>query len=389
MLWLFLAAVVFCVYTYVGFPLWLHWRAGAVRKVTDSAAFGSRPVQSRDPASWPTVSIVVAAHNEAQRLPAKLESLRALDYPDDRLEIIIVSDGSTDDTNSLLANEPDIVFEHYHPARGKPTALNRGMHVASGEFLVFMDARQRISANAIKAMIGRFDANADLAGEIGVVSGELVLSDDGQTEAANVGLYWRYEKWIRMNESLVGSTTGATGALYAVRAGDAIRLPEDAILDDFEIPINTLKNGKRTVLEPAARAFDQAEQDSANEFRRKVRTLSGNYQSFARHAWLFDPTRNPCWWQFLSHKVFRLLVPLAMLIALLSSLVGQGWFLKTALLVQFAFYAAGLTAMLLPAFANNRLLNFIKVFLQLNAAAVVGAWRYFSGSASVRWRTAS
>jgi len=398
MMLLFVVACVFCVYTYALFPLMLHlrlrWRqkrrghepfvdAGTANRVSGEGLGNlSANLYGVDEQSWPAVSIIIAAHNEIANLPHKLASLSELDYPTDKLEIVIVSDGSTDGTVGLLSQVEGLAFEHYEPAAGKPTALNKAVQKAGGEILVFMDARQSVSANAVKALVLRFTDPA-----VGAVSGELVLSDDGHVEAANVGLYWRYEKWIRQNESELYSTSGATGALYAIRREDATTLPADTLLDDFVTPIEILRKGKRTVFEPLAKAFDRAEADSGREFVRKARTLAGNFQAFARHKWLFVPGSNPIWWQFLSHKVARLLVPYAMLMAFVSSALGDGWFLQVMFWLQVGFYLAGLTAMLVPAISGNKLVNFIKVFIQLNAAAVVGAVRYFSGSSAVQWKS--
>ena len=380
----FCIAMVFCAYTYLVFPLVLHMLAvRADRRASLSASL--TPCASAEGASGalPTVSIVIAAHNEARNLPRKIASLDQLDYPEHLLECIFISDGSTDATVSILQcacdSRPHWQLHDYAQAAGKPTALNMGVSIATGHIIVFMDARQTVAAESVRALVSRLE-DAD----VGAVSGELVLADDHGREAPSVGLYWQYEKWIRENESRLFSTTGATGALYAIRRTDYQPLVHDVLLDDFDTPIALLRRGKRTVLEPRARLFDQAEADSAREFRRKVRTLAGNFQSFSRHKWLFHPRRNPVWWQFLSHKVFRLLIPYALGIALLASILGQGAFLHSMLYVQLGFYALGLMGML---GVNNRVVSFIKLFLQLNAAAVVGAWRAVLGRTSVRWKS--
>lgn len=377
---LFLAGVFFCLYTYLVFPLLLHWRARRKADRTESTLKGPETVGTGKQSV--SVSIVVAAHNEAQNLPTKIASLEALDYPADLIEVVFVSDGSSDDTVQLLSDacrdRAGWQLHHYDTAAGKPTALNMGVAQASGDVIVFMDARQSVAAPAIRALVERL-ADPD----IGAVSGELVLHDDLGEEASNVGLYWRYEKWIRDNESRLFSTTGATGALYAIRRADYTPLAADTLLDDFDTPVMLLGKGKRTVLEPGAQIFDQAEADSGREFRRKVRTLAGNFQSFARHPWLFDPRRNPVWWQFLSHKVCRLLVPYAMFVALLASVLGDTPFLRVMLICQLGFYGLGLLGFL---GMRNKITNVIKIFLQLNAAAVVGAWQSMTGRRAVRWK---
>jgi len=373
MIWLFWASVAFCVYTYAIFPCILHLRAA-----------GKNEAEREPLGQYPTVSIVIAAHNEAANLPRKLASLKELDYPSSQLQVLFVSDGSSDATVGLLesakADFKALEVIHYSPAAGKPTALNKGVDQASGDVLVFMDARQTVSANAIKALVERLNQPG-----VGAVSGELLLSDDG-VESANVGLYWRYEKWIRQNESKLYSTTGATGALYAINRQDYSPHEADVLLDDFDTPIAILGKGKRTVFEPDARVFDKTESSVDGEFQRKSRTLAGNFQSFSRNKWLFNPAKNPVFLQFLSHKVFRLFVPYAMALAFIATLVGQGLFFKIMLVLQLAFYLAGIASMVGVPAMDNKLFNFIKVFLQLNAAAVAGAFRYISGNANVRWK---
>lgn len=371
---LFLIGAAFCVWTWVGFPLLLHLRA-RTRPGIDV---------SQPPESLPSVSIVIAAHDEAATLPGKLASLDRLDYPTERMQWIIVSDGSRDATPALLEaaarERAHLSVLHYAQAAGKPTALNLAVEQATGELLVFMDARQTVAPDALLRLAAALTDEA-----IGAASGELSLATDGGGDAADVGLYWRYEKWIRDNESRLFSTTGATGALFAIRRTDFVPHDVDALLDDFDLPVRLLRRGLRTVFVPQARVFDRAETSAAGEFRRKARTLAGNFQSFSRQRWLFDPRRNPVFWQFLSHKVFRLLVPYAMALCLLAALLGEGAFLAAMLLVQLAFYALGAAGFL---GVNSRITNFIRVFLQMNAAAVVGAVRWATGRAGGRWKGA-
>lgn len=379
MLWLCLASIGFILYTYAGFPLLLHIRARGKQL----------PIVEQPPEdSLPTVSIVIAAHNERDGLPGKLASLEVLDYPKSKIEWIVVSDGSTDGTDTYLQERfeghANRTVLHLEEALGKCGALNEGVALASGEIILFMDARQVISTNAAMALVPY------LADEsIGAVTGELVLSEDCSLEASNFGLYWRYEKWIRDNESRLFSTTGVTGALYAIRRKDFIPNAIGTVLDDFDTPISLLKQGKRTLYVPGAYAFDKANDDIALEFRRKVRTLWGNWQSYSKHAWLFSLGKNPVWWQFLSHKVFRLLVPYAMILTLISSAVGALFgnsILQFILFAQVAFYALAAASFAGLPGTRNKVLNVLNVFLQLNAAALVATLKYFFVGQAIRWR---
>ncbi len=380
MVWLFLIAVGFIVYTYALFPALLHLRA-----------FGKthpepKPITADNP--LPSISIVIAAHNEKASLPDKLASLEALDYPADKIELIIVSDGSTDGTaeflNEMFNDHTNRICIHYEQSKGKCGALNEGVARATGDIILFMDARQVVSPNVAMALVPYL---ADKS--IGAATGELILSEDSSLEAANFGLYWRYEKSIRVNETRLFSTTGVTGALYAIRREDFIPNVIGTLLDDFETPISLLKQGKRTLFIPGAYAFDKANDDLALEFRRKVRNLAGNWESFMKNKWLFSPAKNPVFLQFISHKLFRLLVPFAMIIALLSALAGAlmgNTFLMFGLIAQLVIYVlTGAAYAGLPG-TENRLLNFFKVFLQLNAAAFVATVRFFGSKQQISWR---
>jgi len=380
MVGIFLVSFGFIVYTYVAFPLLLQLRA------TGKPMPSPRPASPDNPI--PFVSIVIAAHNEKASLPAKLLSLESLDYPVDRLELIVVSDGSTDGTTEFLLEEfaghANRTCIHYETSKGKCGALNEGVAAATGDIILFMDARQPVSSNAARALVPYL---ADKS--IGAATGELILSEDSSLEAANFGLYWRYEKWIRQNETKLYSTTGVTGALYAIRREDFIPNILGTLLDDFETPISLLKQGKRTLYVPGAYAFDKGNDDLALEFRRRVRTLAGNWQSFIKNPWLFVPGRNPVWAQFLSHKLFRLLVPFAMIIAFMSSAVGAimgNLFLQCMLAFQLILYMLAAASYAGLPGTSNKPLNFFKVFLQLNAAAFVATLRYFAGNRAISWR---
>lgn len=374
MIILFVISAFFIVYTYALFPLVLHAKAR-----------GKALPETVVPDQWPTVSIVIAAHNEAGNLKAKIASLEKLDYPAELLEWIIVSDGSTDNTHALLLQEFDghakRHVKHLESSLGKCGALNAGVAMASHDIILFMDARQPVSEDAVKKLIPFFAHE-----EVGAVSGELVLSENDSLEAANFGLYWRYEKWIRDNESRLFSTTGATGALYAIRRREFTPNALGTLLDDFNTPVELLKKGKRTLFVPGAYAFDKAADDVKQEFRRKVRNLAGNWQSFQTHPWLFNPGRNPVWWQFLSHKFFRLLVPYALISAFVSAALGQGAFLTFMFYLQVVFYAAAAASYANLPGTGNKVFNMIKIFIQLNAAAFVATARFFMSRKAISWR---
>lgn len=333
----FSISVILVAYVYAGYPALLAvW-----------SAIASRPVRKRaidERGEWPSVSVVIAAHNEAPRLGARIDNLLQQVYPRP-IEIVVVSDGSTDATRAALAPyERRITFIEL-PRGGKPAALNAGVAAATGEILVFADARQLFARDAVLHLVANF-ADPDVGG----VTGELILDceiDTGgdSTISDGVGLYWRYEKWLRRHESRVRSTLGATGAIYALRRELWRPLPADTLLDDVLAPMRAVLAGTRIVFEERARAFDRAPADGPAESRRKVRTLAGNYQILRQEPRLLLPGRNPVWIQYLSHKLGRLVIPWALVAAFAASLVlaPRHWLYTVALILQLGFY--GLAAL--------------------------------------------
>lgn len=327
--WVSLAVVA---YVYAGYPallaLWARVSGRPTRRRTH-----------RDEAAWPAVSVVIAARNEGARLPGRVANLLNQRYPGP-LEVVVVSDGSTDGTAAALSRFPENVRLVEVPAGGKPVALNAGVRAARGSILVFADARQQFSPDAIRCLVENFDDP-----RVGGATGELILDCEhadpsDSTIGDGVGLYWKYEKWLRRHESLIRSTLGATGAIYALRRELWRPLPSATLLDDVLAPMRAVLKGYRIVFDERARAFDRTSPHGPAESRRKVRTLAGNYQILALEPRLLIPFVNPVWVQYLSHKVGRLLVPWALLCILVASvaLASGAWFYTAALALQLAFY---------------------------------------------------
>jgi cellulose synthase/poly-beta-1,6-N-acetylglucosamine synthase-like glycosyltransferase len=355
-------------YTYAGYPLLIH----ALARLRPRP-FGTAPIT-------PRVSIVLAARDEQARIGAKLENLLALDYPPDRLQIIVVSDGSQDGTDEIVrgfAGRGVELLRLAEPA-GKPAALNAGVARASGEIVLFVDARQRVDEGALRAVVAPF-ADPQVGGAIG----ELMMEG-----ATGPGVYWRYEKLIRAAESRFDSVVTATGAFFAIRRHLYRELPADLLVDDLYTPMQIALQGFRVVLEPAAKIFDR-EADLQGEFARKARTLAGNFQVLAKLPAILDPRRNRLFVQYASHKVLRLLCPYALVgmygaSAVLTLTAAPGWPIYAA-----AF--AGQTAAYLLALRGDapdagRLARVCRTFVVLNAAAVEGLRRFAAGE--LDWTTA-
>jgi cellulose synthase/poly-beta-1,6-N-acetylglucosamine synthase-like glycosyltransferase len=271
---------------------------------------------------------------------------------------------------------------------GKPQALNAAIPECRGEVVVLCDARQSLAPGAVRALVANL---ADPA--VGAVSGELHIasSDAGTSAGEGVGAYWRYEKLIRRLQSRLGSTVGVTGALYALRRELFRPLDPRLILDDVAIPMQVVRAGRRVVFEPEAEAFDESPETPEHEYRRKVRTLAGNYQLVVHHPWLLDPRRNPLFFHFVSHKLSRLLVPWCLVAMLASSgtlhaLHGAATY-RLALLAQAAFYLLALLGWSLDRLkVKVSLLSFPYAFALLNLAAAASPFGFLTGRERATWK---
>ena len=357
------------VYTYFGYPGWLWLRSRRQLKLV-----------SRSPYS-PFVSIVMVVRNEEKLLERKLENLLTLEYPAELTELLVISDGSTDGTESILreyASNPRVSVVLNQLSRGKAANLNDALELAHGEIVVFTDARQEIEVGALRLLLENF---ADA--QVGCVSGELMLGDPTTGETIEgLGNYWRVEKRIRELESASGSVVGATGAFYAIRRSLLLPLPAETILDDVYLPMQVARQGLRVVLDSRARAWD-GDLGAEREFARKVRTLSGNYQLLQLAPWLLT-SANPIRFEFVSHKLLRLIVPFALAGILMASMVLRAPVYRLALVLQLAFYGLSfLTIVQLKKGLVARAADAVFTFVLLNTAAAVAFANFVSGRKAV------
>lgn len=312
----------FVLYTLAGYPLLL-----AVLARCRANPFLRAPIR-------PTVSILLPVYNGDAWLKAKLESILALDYPPELLQILVISDGSTDRTDEIARGFAARGVRLIRiPHAGKAAALNAALEHASGEILFFTDVRQALDPAALSRLVECF---ADP--KVGAASGELVILEGRTRQESDTGLYWRYEKWIRKRQSAVDSVLGATGCIYAMRRQLARPLPPGTINDDMYLPLNAFLRGYRVVLDESARAYD-IPASLRTEFRRKVRTLAGVYQIVRLLPALLGPS-NRMWFHFLSHKLARQLLPWALLAMAASSFGLPCPWGAAALSAQAAFYLA-------------------------------------------------
>lgn len=357
-------------YANVGYPLLLR-------------VWGSlRPRPFRTGTQEPRVTIVMAAYNEAAGIDARLQNLLSLDYPVKQLDILLGLDGCDDETaeRARAYSRQGVRVVEFDTRRGKPSVLNALLSEAQGEIVVFCDARQRYDSAALRALVAPF---ADP--EVGAVTGELILTaGDGRPLERGLGLYWRIEKAIRRSESHVGSVVGVTGAIYAIRRELFEPLPHGTILDDVLVPMRIARRGYRVVFESRARAYDRAPESPAGEFARKVRTIAGNFQLFARQQWLLGAS-NPLWLQTISHKGLRLLTPGLMLLALVANvLLADQLVFQLLLVAQIAFY---LVAIFGHALRHVKIPGLAAPYVvcMLACATAVALVSYLTGQQRVTW----
>ncbi len=358
----------FIAYTYLLYPLAL------------AAGARLRPQPIRQSASANSLSIVIAARNEQQTIGRRIRELsRMLNRTTASGEIILISDGSTDRTVAeARAAAPGIRIIELPASAGKAAALNAGVAAASSEILVFADARQTWAEDALERLVENFGDP-----RVGAASGELIVESEPGV-MAGVGLYWRYEKWIRKNESRVGSLAGVTGAICAVRRRLFQPLPSQIVAEDIYWPMQIAMQGFRVVHDERAVAFDRLPLHARDEFRRKVRTLSGNYQLIQRLPSALLPWRNPAWMQLVSHKLLRLAIPW-----LLLALMGMTWFVhdlelrRPLLAMQLAFYGLAVAGAM-P--GTGRVAAAASAFALLNSAAWFAFWVWLFGGSTKSWR---
>ena len=361
------AALAAVVYHYVGYPLLLRL----------AAALGRAPAEPAAPAARPSLSVIIPCYNEAAALPAKLADLRAADYPADKVEIVVVSDGSSDETEAVARGAEGVRVVSWPERRGKPAALNAGAEEAKGEVLVFTDANALVPPESLRELVAPF---ADP--RVGAVCGEQVITRGASSERA----YWRWEARIKEWEAAVGSAVGADGSLYAVKRGLYKKVPEGRlIMDDFFVSLQVVAAGYRLAYAPAAVAYEEALDDGRAEFKRKARIMAGSVVALAAldvAIWRRLP------WQLFSHKILRWLGPAFLAVAFGASAAATAAgsvFGAVLLAAQASFYGAAAVGWLWRRRRAPLLFRAPYSFTLANAALAYGWLQFFFGGKKPAW----
>lgn len=370
--------------SYAGYPAWLYLLS-RVRQ---------RPVR-RARVSVP-VTVVIAARNEAHRIEAKLENIRQQRGHGGNMDIVVVSDGSTDQTADLVrelsrqwrqeGTGPSLRCIELSTNMGKALALNEALRTAAGDVVVFADVRQMFEPDAIACLLENFGDPA-----IGAVSGQLRfrLSAEAAGKPLPLGLYWRLETSVRKMQAATGSVMGATGAIYAMRRELWRPLPGNMLVDDLYTPLQVIDAGKRVVFDQRAVAWDTVSGDGREEYRRKVRTLTGVWQCLPMFRKWLREGRVGVAGRFFAHKLSRLLVPWALLLMPVLSIAHQGFYWNLFGVAQICGFLVAALVPHLPALARFGLFRTAHFFLLLNMAAGASLFHAIKGPGRHLWAPSS
>ena len=367
----FLFACAVALYALIGYPLLLNWIARRV----------DNPVHKDD--KLRNVSFVIAVYNGEKFLERKLKAIFAQNYPRELLEILVVSDGSTDRTDEIARSfaSQGVKFLRV-PRGGKAAALNAGVPLVSGEILVLNDVRQTLDPNCLRNVIACFgDA------KVGAVSPQTIIVQGETHEETTTSLYWRYEHWIRLRLTRIDSTFGYSGAFAAIRRQLWVPLPPGTLLDDVYEPLVAFFKGYRILYEPTATMYDFPTV-LHSEFRRKVRLQAGLYQMLKMMPELLS-SRNRMRLHFLSAKYGRIVIPYCMIAVALATIGLPPYFRAVAALAQVLFYGLALLDAIVPdGVALKKITAPIRTFVVLMAASLAAVRVYFVPPTSL-WKDVS
>jgi cellulose synthase/poly-beta-1,6-N-acetylglucosamine synthase-like glycosyltransferase len=389
MVWVFWASALLLLHTYIFYPLLLILIDGfrqAVANLRFISGAGERRGRTEE-VHGPSVAMVVAAYNEESCIGDKLANTLSLDYPAEKLKVLIGSDGSSDRTDAIVQGcTDDRVTLSAAPRGGKVAVLNRCIPSAEGEIVVLTDANTMLDGRALKKLMRHFRDPA-----VGAVCGRLRLYNKVKREYEE-SAYWTYESLIKFYEGKHGAVLGANGGIYAIRKSLFTPLPPDTIVDDFVIPMRLLQAGFKVIYDAEAVAFEETTEDYAKEAGRRARIAAGNFQALRLVGSLLSPTAGFVSFAFWSHKVLRWVAPFLMAAAVVANLflLNRTWAWLT-LGTQCLFYGLALAGAqgVLRRSALRRPASLAYYFTSMNYALAVGFVRFLRNSQAAAWnRTA-
>lgn len=338
----------------------------------------------------PTVTMIIAAFNEAEVIRKKLENCRELDYPKDKLQVMVVADGSSDNTPDVAREfESDGVLVLFSPERrGKSAALNRGVQQATGDILVLSDANAYYLPDAVKNLVAHY---ADET--VGCVSGRKTVRESDSQIAESEGLYWRFESSLKKLETKTGSTVGVVGEMNSLRRSIYEPIPEHVINDDAYLALRILSAGYSVIYEPDAVSWETSAATTADEVKRRQRINAGRYQQmFDFGLWTSMPLFNM--FKLISHKFFRLLLPFFMIGAFVFNTIvlfypDRPVYMLVLWILQFFAYDMALMGYILEKAGNkNKLFSAVYYIVSSNIASLKGFMRFMTGQQTVLWEKA-
>jgi cellulose synthase/poly-beta-1,6-N-acetylglucosamine synthase-like glycosyltransferase len=375
-------------YSYAGYFLVLALWDGVREGLGAIRFLGGGPDRRarREAEAWPRVSLVFSAYDEEACIREKIRNCLAVDYPADRLEIVVACDGCTDDT-ARIARETGgarVRIRELAPRGGKAAAISRLVLEVDGDVVVLTDANVMLEPGAVRALARRFRDPS-----VGAVVGRLRLYNRTRHDYEE-SLYWRYETLLKYYEGKHGCVLGANGGIYAIRRTLFSPLRPDTITDDFVVPVRIAVRGFRVAFEPDAVAHEETTEDPGREFVRRARIGAGNWQALARVPGVLDPRAGFLFFAFVSHKLLRWATPFLLAVALGASAVlaaePGAWDLRALLAVQLAFYALALAHRRASTGPLRRVASLAHYFVAMNAALAVGFWRFLRGTQPATWQ---
>jgi cellulose synthase/poly-beta-1,6-N-acetylglucosamine synthase-like glycosyltransferase len=375
-LFLFLGSIAIIVYTYIVFPLLLIVR-GLIK-----------PMSHKTDTIVPSVSLIIAAYNESESVEAKIKNIKALDYPLDKFEVIIGSDGSDDGTNELIRKYKDKTIQLFElPRQGKADTLNSIVKQATGDILVFSDANSLYAPDAIQKLVQHF-ADEQIGGVAG--NQRYITTKDTQDNIGETS-YWSFDRQLKIWESVGGSVISATGAIYAIRRELFQSVPL-GVTDDFVTSVRVIAQGYRLVYEPNAVAYENVAKDQKREFRRKVRVMTRGFNAVLFMAELLNPLKYGFYaLQLFTHKVLRRLLYIPMILIFLSNifLLSAGWIYVLTFVSQLAIYTIALLGawMIRYGIPLPKIVSLITFACMVYLAAIFASWNVLRGNRITLWST--